>query len=96
MKLPAIIVALILCILLLDKFQSKLPPPFPQIHAVWMKFSHILGGIMSWIILAILWVTVFGPYALIYKLTNKKQNIDSTAKTYWIDVKEESNLKYQF
>ena len=51
---------------------------------------------MSWIILSILWIVAFGPYALIFKLTNKKQKIDPNASSYWIDVKEKSNLKYQF
>ena len=67
-----------------------------KLYQGWMAFSHILGRIMSTILLTILWVVVFGIYAIvlkIMKLFSKKPSTD----TYWIDVSQDStDMRYQF
>lgn len=72
------------------------PAPLKTFYAAWMRFSHILGRIMSTILLTILWVIVFGLYAIvlkIMKLFSKKPSSD----TYWIDVsKDSTDMQYQF
>lgn len=48
---------------------------------------------MSWLILTIAWCIVFGPYAIIYKLTQKKPQ---AVTTYWIDTNPDQDLRHQF
>lgn len=93
MKLLIALGVFAVAILLLDKFHKKLPPPFPQIHAAWMKFSHTLGAIMSWLILSILWIIAFGPYAIAFKFTQKKPK---EMNSYWIDADPNQDLRHQF
>ncbi len=61
-----------------------------------MGFSHILGRIMSTILLTIIWIVVFGIYAIVLKvihLFSRKPPTD----TYWIDVSNDStDMRYQF
>lgn len=66
----------------------KLPPPLKQLYDLWMLFSKALGRVMSWILLTILWVTMFGVYAIVakvIKLCTKK----NSATTYWVDLEPE-------
>lgn len=67
-----------------------------KLYRAWMAFSHVLGRIMSTILLTILWVFVFGLYAVTLKimhLCSKKPSKD----TYWIDVGTDStDMRYQF
>lgn len=74
----------------------NVPAPLKALYALWMRFSHILGRIMSTILLTILWVVVFGLYAIaltMMKFCSKKPSSDS----YWIDVsKESTDMRYQF
>ncbi len=74
----------------------KIPAPLQKLYALWMRFSHILGRIMSTILLTILWIVVFGLYAIVLKiirLFSKGSNPD----TYWIDVSHETtDMQYQF
>lgn len=74
----------------------KLPAPLQKVYDVWMKFSHILGRIMSSILLTALWIVVFGIYAIILKVLRLfGRNTHPT--TYWIDVSNEStDMQYQF
>jgi len=82
-------------ILILDKYKSVLPTPLKQLYKMWEIFSHGLGMVMSKILLTILWLLVFGPYAIIWKalhLFKKKP------QSYWVDIdpKEKTDMKYQF
>lgn len=61
-----------------------------------MAFSHVLGRIMSAILLTILWVVVFGIYAIAFKIIRLFSKT-SGKDTYWIDVSNErTDMRYQF
>ncbi|MBT3293284.1 hypothetical protein HN512_02880 [Candidatus Peregrinibacteria bacterium] len=85
---------LILSLKFIKITEDNLPPPFNVQHKAWMKFSHILGIIMSKIILSILWIVGFGLYAIIWRLCHlKKKKKDS----YWVEISKEGNsMKYSF
>jgi len=75
----------------------NLPTPFKQLYAMWMKFSHVLGMVMSKIILTVLWVIGFGIYGITLKIIHlfkKEKDTD----TYWLDTEQdfENSMKYQF
>jgi len=74
--------------------KKKLPGILKLQHKAWLKFSHVFGEIMSKIILTILWIVGFGPYAIVWKIIHlKKKKKD----TYWIEFSDENNsLKYPF
>ncbi len=61
-----------------------------------MAVSHAIGVVMSSIILTILWVLVFGAYAIFLKIPSlfaKK----TTPATFWWDVSGEvSDFQHQF
>ena len=74
----------------------NVPEPLQRLYALWMRFAHILGKIMSFILLSILWLVVFGIYAIILKIIRLFSR-PSRADSYWHEVsQEESHLQYQF
>tara|TARA_Y100000310_G_scaffold310740_1_gene356279 strand:+ start:529 stop:840 length:312 start_codon:yes stop_codon:yes gene_type:complete len=74
--------------------EEKLIPPFSWQHAIWLKFSHGLGIVMSKLILTILWIVGFGPYAIVWKLGHLKKK---KSDTYWVKVdNEKADMKYSF
>jgi hypothetical protein len=65
------------------------------VKAVWMKFSHALGFVMSKIMLTIFWTVVFGIYGIILKLIRLVRRPDRTV--HWIPAGEKpSDLHMQF
>lgn len=67
-----------------------------KLYRAWMGFSHILGRIMSTILITILWIVVFGIYAIILKVMRLFARKTSN-ETYWIDIsKESTDMRYQF
>lgn len=97
MKLIITLALLIITVVLCEKFEDRLPPPLSWIFALWKKFSHVLGIVMSSIILTILWIVGIGIYAIAYKAMvpfRKKGPSDS----YWIDIpaNKDHNLRHQF
>lgn len=61
-----------------------------------MAVSHAIGVVMSSIILTILWVLVFGAYAIVLKIPSlfAKKTVPTT---FWWDVSEEaSDFQHQF
>lgn len=74
--------------------EEKLPLPFKMQHKAWEKFSHVLGLIMSKIILTLLWIVGFGPYAIVWRLAHLKSK---KKDSYWVEIdNEHNNLKYSF
>lgn len=59
--------------------------PLQKAYDLWMLFSKALGRVMSWILLTILWVVVFGIYAIVLKIIVifRKQ---TRPVTYWHDL----------
>lgn len=76
----------------------NIPAPLKLLFEGWMKFSHILGLIMSTIILTILWIVGFGLYAIILKIIMIPSLFKKSPETYWIDIKPDpiENMKYPF
>ncbi|MEK7591044.1 MAG: SxtJ family membrane protein [Patescibacteria group bacterium] len=75
----------------------NLPRPLNWLYKGWMAFSHVLGMVMSKIILTILWLTAFTIYALVLKIGNLFRAKEHPS-TYWIDAQSdfENSMKYQF
>ncbi|MBM3228109.1 hypothetical protein FJZ27_04625 [Candidatus Peribacteria bacterium] len=73
-----------------------IPVPLRRLYDLWMRFSQVLGRIMSTILLTILWIFVFGLYAIILKCMRLVSR-QSSKETYWIDVSDHSTeMRYQF
>lgn len=98
MKLLVILGVLIAIVLVCDKYEHRLPVPIKQIFELWKKFSHILGLIMNFIILTILWIVGFGMYAIIIKIITFPKKFASKPNSYWIESEPTSveSMQYQF
>jgi hypothetical protein len=72
----------------------QIPRLLKPFYDVWMAFSHALGLVMSKMLLTILWIVLFGPYAIIWKIANRKKIVSK--QTYWIEVESQSDLLRQF
>lgn len=58
------------------------------LYNAWMAFSKVLGRIMGAIMLTVIWVVLFGIYAIVMKIGRlfaKKKDNSST----WIDCSHE-------
>lgn len=75
----------------------RLPTPLSWLFIGWMAFSHVLGMVMSKIILTLLWIVGFGLYAIVLKVIHIVRKEQPKA-TYWQIPPEEfeGRLKYQF
>ena len=98
MKIFAVLFALVLFVLACDKYEEKLFPPISWIYALWKKFSHYLGIIMSFIILTILWIVGFGLYAIVLKIITIPKRFHKEPESYWIETEPTTvdSLKHQF
>jgi membrane protein implicated in regulation of membrane protease activity len=69
-------------------------------YKIWVKFGEIMGGIISKLILLILFYAIFTPVALMLKILGKDllhKRLDSQASSYWEERKEQpGTLKNQF
>ncbi len=79
-------------------------PHFLQKPAtLWLKFGEILHGIMSPIVMGVLYFFVFTPYAILLRSLRRenvlKLLIDKNAKSYWemdqLTIVSKENLKKQ-
>lgn len=75
----------------------NLPPPLSWLWSSWKKFSHVLGLVMSTIILTVLWMVGIGIYAIAMKAGRLFQSGKEPA-TWWVAVPEQSpqGLERQF
>ncbi len=77
----------------------KLPAPLQRLKDVWMAIGHAMGMVMSKILLTVLWLTVFGAYALIGRLIRliRPGPRRGPQSTYWVNAKQgDDQLRYQF
>jgi len=97
MKLIITLALLIITVIVCEKFEDKLFPPVSWVFAIWKKFSHLLGIVMSSLILSVLWTIGIGLYALLYKLGSPFRK-KPLSDTYWIDIptNADRNLRHQF
>ena len=69
-------------------------------YKIWVKFGEIIGGVISKLILLILFYAVFTPVALVLRLLGKDllhKRLDNKASTYWEERKEQpGSLRNQF
>jgi len=98
MKLFVILGLLVITVLLCDKFENKLTPPISWIYAAWKKFSHVLGIVMSFLILTVLWIVGFGIYAIVLRIITFPKRFKADPNSYWIDCEPTTvdSMKHQF
>ncbi len=70
---------------------------FLRLKKLWLRLNHALGFVLSSILLAVLWVTLFAVYAIALNIIRFFRHPRS-AGTYWIDVSEndQRNMCRQF
>lgn len=74
----------------------KLPTPLKQLWSGWMAVSHAIGVVMSSILLTIVWVLVFGAYAIVMKIPSLFVR-KTKPESFWWDVSNESSdFRHQF
>lgn len=76
----------------------KCPKALKPLYDAWMKFSHVLGLIMSTIILTVLWIVGFGLYAITLRIIDIPSRFKEKPESYWIDIQSESHdlMQYPF
>ncbi|HLD08332.1 MAG TPA: hypothetical protein VJB60_04690 [Candidatus Peribacterales bacterium] len=76
----------------------EVPLPLRFLWKGWMGFSHILGMVMSTIILTALWIVGFGIYAIILKIILLPSRFWKEPDSFWIMVKQDpiENMRYPF
>ncbi len=74
------------------------PKPLKLLWKGWMAFSHVLGLIMSTIILTVLWIVGFGIYAIILRIVRIPKIFQKPAQSFWIDVSPDpkEHMRYPF
>lgn len=64
----------------------RAPRALYPVWKVWMKIALVLGGIMTFLLLSILWATIVIPTALLMRLLSKRVmelQFDSEKESYW-------------
>ena len=76
------------------------PKLLSRFYVVWMKIGDFIGGIISKIIMFILYFGLFTPVSLFLKLLGKdllNKKIDKSQDSYWIDREmQPQSMKHQF
>ena len=68
-------------------------------YGIWMKASHMIGQIVTTLILSAVFILIFIPIGLFFRLIGKdylERQIDPTAKTCWHKRKEELFKKERY
>jgi len=69
-------------------------------YKIWIKVGEFIGGIISKIIMFILYFGLFTPIAIFLKIFGKdllNKKLDKSKKSYWIDRKiQPQSMKNQF
>ena len=76
------------------------PALLQSFYVLWTKVGEFIGGIISKIMLAILFYFIFTPVAVILRLLKKDllhKRIDKTVSSYWIEREQQpESMKNQF
>lgn len=79
---------------------TLIPVILTGFYKVWVKFGEIIGGVISKIILLILFYGLFTPISIVLKILRKDllhKKMDKKCKSYWLDRKlQPGSLKKQF
>ena len=69
-------------------------------YKLWVKLGELIGGVISKIILVIMFYGLFTPIAIVLKILGKDllhKKMDKKSHSYWIDRSEQpGSLKNQF
>lgn len=69
-------------------------------YHTWIKVGEFIGGIVSKVIMFILFYGMFAPIGIIFRLLGKdllKKKWDTSVKSYWIEREEQpGSLKNQY
>jgi len=76
------------------------PELLTQFYHLWTKLGGFIGGIISKVMLFILYFGVFTPVSFVLKLLGKDlldKKIERSQKSYWIErEKQPESMKHQF
>lgn len=76
------------------------PKIFKYLAVVWFGFSHLLGTVMTKILLTVVFYLIVAPVSMIRKIMNKDgmylKKFKSTDKSYWIERDHEISAKDLF
>ncbi|NVO57764.1 hypothetical protein HW561_18350 [Rhodobacteraceae bacterium B1Z28] len=92
--IPLAIAATILALSLLA------PQTLTTPNRLWFKFGMLLGAVVAPIVMFLVFITTFVPFGVVARLFGKdllSEKLDSSAKSYWIDRKDQpGSMKQQF
>jgi len=66
-----------------------IPRILAPIECLWMKIAHVMGIVMTYILLTLTYYIVITPVGLIMRLMGNdpmQRKIDPNAKSYWVKV----------
>lgn len=76
------------------------PSLLNSFYIIWVKIGEVIGGVISKVIMTVLFYGLFTPIAFILKLLNKdllKKKLDKNRSSYWIKRDTQpGSLKNQF
>ncbi len=77
-----------------------LPSSVKWLYHIWQRFGRLISGVVSPLVMGILFFCVFTPMALVLKVMGKdllNKKIDKTQSSYWLPrEKQPGSLKNQF
>ena len=77
-----------------------LPGVLSGFYKVWVKFGELIGGVISKVILLIMFYGLFTPISIVLKILRKDllhKKLDKKCQSYWIDrTLQPGSLKKQF
>ena len=76
-----------------------LPIILRPVYSLWMLLAYFIGGIVSRVILTVLFYVVLTPIGLVLRLLGKdilNQKLDKNQKSYWVKKNLSSISKEQF
>lgn len=76
------------------------PSLLTSFYIIWVKVGEVIGGIISKVIMTVLFYGLFTPIAIILRLLGKdllKKKLDKNSSTYWVKRDTQpGSLKNQF
>jgi len=76
-----------------------LPSVLRPVYRIWMLLAHFIGGIVSRVILIVLYYIVLVPIGLVLRLFGKDvldQNFDKKRESYWIKKDLSNHTREQY
>jgi len=78
----------------------KKPLILSSFYKIWVRFGEVIGGVISKVIMMILFYVMFTPISFVLKLLGKdllNKKIDKNASTYWVTRETQpGSLKNQY